>query len=63
MNEAGIHRFDLGEKDAAANCRAVFEAQAMAMRLHSQWMNVAPEKILATGGASNDRALLQIIAE
>ena len=63
VNKPGIHRFDLDEKNAAANCRAIFEAQAMSMRLHSQWMGVAPEKILATGGASNDRALLQVLAD
>ena len=63
VNKPGIHRFDLGEKDAAANCRAIFEAQMMSMRLHSAWMNVSPEKIYATGGASNDRALLQVMAD
>ncbi len=63
VNRPGIHRFDLDERDSAANCRAIFEAQAMAMRLHSRWMGVAPAKILATGGASNDRALLQVIAD
>ena len=62
-NKPGAHRFDLDEKDAAANCRAVFEAQALSMRLHSQWMAVAPEKILVTGGASNNPQLLQVIAD
>ena len=61
-NKPGIRRFDLDEKNAAANCRAVFEAQMLSMRLHSQWMQVAPETILATGGASNDQTLLQILA-
>jgi xylulokinase len=63
VNKPGIHRFDLDEKNAAANCRAVFEAQMLSMRLHSQWMQVAPEKIFVTGGASNDRALLQVLAD
>ena len=63
VNRPGIQRFDLDENNAAANCRAIFEAQALSMRLHSQWMQVAPEKILATGGASNDRALLQVLAD
>ena len=63
VNQPGIRRFDLDEKNAAANCRAVFEAQMLSMRLHSQWMQVAPEKILVTGGASNDRALLQVLAD
>ena len=35
----------------------------LSMRLHSQWMNVSPEKIFATGGAANDAALLQIMAD
>jgi xylulokinase len=63
VNQPGIHRFDLDEKNAAANCRAIFEAQMLSMRLHSQWMKVVPEKILATGGASNDLALLQVMAD
>jgi xylulokinase len=63
VNQPGIHRFDLDEKNVAANCRAIFEAQMLSMRLHSQWMQVAPDKIFATGGAANDRALLQILAD
>jgi xylulokinase len=63
VNQPGIHRFNLDAKNVAANCRAVFEAQMLSMRLHSQWMNVAPEKIFATGGASNDAALLQVMAD
>ena len=63
VNCPGIHRFHLDPLDAAANCRAVFEAQALAMRLHSQWMPVAPTRILATGGAANDQALLQVLAD
>ena len=62
VNRPGIHRFDLDGKNAAANCRAIFEAQAMSMKLHSQWMKISPEHIFATGGASNDQALLQVIS-
>jgi xylulokinase len=63
VNRPGIHRFDLDEKNVAANCRAIFEAQMMSMRLHSEWMKVSPEQIYATGGASNDIALLQVMAD
>jgi xylulokinase len=63
VNQPGIRRFDLDEKDAAVNCRAVVEAQMMAMRLHSQWMKVAPERILATGGASRASPILQVMAD
>jgi xylulokinase len=63
VNTPGIHRFDLDAQDVAVNCRAIFEAQMLSMRLHSQWMKVSPEKIYATGGASNDLALLQVMAD
>jgi len=63
VNKPGIHRFDLDEKNVAANCRAIFEAQMLSMRLHSQWMKVSPAQIFATGGASNDKALLQVLAD
>jgi xylulokinase len=63
VNQPGIHRFDLDEKDAAANCRAIVEAQMMTMRLHSQWMKVAPDCIYATGGASQDSPILQVMAD
>ena len=63
VNRPGIHRFDLAEKDAAANARAIFEAQMLSMRRHSAWMKVAPECIFATGGASNNPALLQVLAD
>ena len=63
VNRPGIHRFDLDAANAAANCRAIFEAQMMSMRLHSAWMKVSPKQIFATGGASNDLALLQVMAD
>ncbi|HVU28395.1 MAG TPA: FGGY family carbohydrate kinase [Verrucomicrobiae bacterium] len=63
VNRPGIHRFDLDAQNIAANSRAVFEAQMLSMRLHSQWMGVAPKQIVATGGASADLALLQVMAD
>jgi xylulokinase len=61
--QPGVRRFNLDEKNVAANCRAIFEAQALSMKLHSQWMGAAPEEIFATGGAANNPQLLQIIAD
>ena len=63
VHQPSVRRFDLEEKNVAANCRAIFEAQMLALRLHSQWMQMAPEKIFATGGAANDPALLQVMAD
>jgi xylulokinase len=63
VNTPGVHRFDLDAGNAAANCRAVVEAQMMSMRLHSRWMKVAPRRIYATGGASINRAILQVMAD
>jgi xylulokinase len=61
--EPGVARFGLEKDDMAGNCRAVIEAQMMSMRLHSAWMNVKPTRILATGGASKDRAILRIMPD
>jgi xylulokinase len=63
VNKPGIHRFDLDPNDAAANCRAVVEAQMMSMRLHSQWMKAKPKRIYATGGASANTAILRVMAD
>ena len=35
----------------------------MSMRLHSQWMKLRPNRIHATGGASANTAILQIMAD
>ena len=59
----GARRFDLDPSDAAANVRAIVEAQMMAMALHSRWMGVDIKTIHATGGASANRAILQVMAD
>ena len=61
--EPGVQRFGLQEDDAAANCRAVVEAQMMSMRIHSGWMGVRPKEIYATGGASENPEILRIMAD
>jgi len=53
----------LDPADAAANVRAVIEAQAMAMALHSRWMGVDIDTIHATGGAAVNREILGVIAD
>jgi xylulokinase len=59
----GIVRKKLSAADAAANCRAVVEGQMLAMRLHSSWMGVRPTRIFATGGASANVEITQIMAD
>jgi len=59
----GVRRLNLDEKDGPANCRAVVEAQMMAMRLHSAWMGTRPKALYATGGGSKDVEILQIMAD
>ena len=49
-------------EQAARNCRAVVEGQFLSMRLNSEWMATRPERLVATGGGSRNRELLQIAA-
>jgi xylulokinase len=59
----GVRRFGVPEGDAAANVRAVVEAQQLAARLHSKWIAAEVDAIYATGGASANRAILQVMAD
>jgi xylulokinase len=61
--QPGVRRHQLPEDDVAGNCRAVVEAQMMSMRIHSKWMGVRPSRIYATGGASRNKTLLQVMAD
>ena len=61
--KAGIRRRDLDPTHAAANVRAVVEAQMLAMANHSSWMGVTPDAIHATGGAAVNRDILQVMAD
>jgi len=43
--------------------RALLEGQFLNMRLHSEWMNVKPSRLLLTGGASKNDGIAQIAAD
>ena len=59
-----VERVDLDPRDAAANVRAVVEAQMMAMANHSAGITPGPlEQIVATGGGSANHAILQVMAD
>lgn len=62
VEQAGVHRFSLQSTDITANCRAVIEAQMMAMCNHASAAGLQPTSIRATGGASQNTAILQIMA-
>jgi xylulokinase len=50
-------------KDAPAAARAVVEAQALSMRIHSAFIGAAPSRILVTGGASKNAGILRVLAD
>ena len=59
----GVRRYGIAEGDAAADVRALVDAQMMAMARHSRWMGVTIETIHATGGAAVNRPILQTMAD
>jgi xylulokinase len=62
--EAGVRRFGgLAADDAAGNVRAVAEAQAMALYLHTEWVGQRPTRISVTAGGAANHGLLTVIAD
>jgi xylulokinase len=62
VEHAGVQRFSLEKTDINANCRAVIEAQMKAMSNHATVAGLYPTSIRATGGTSQNSAILQIMA-
>ena len=61
---AGVRRFGgLAAADAAGNVRAVAEAQAMGIYLHSAWVGKRPGRVLITAGGSGNQGLLTVMAD
>jgi xylulokinase len=63
VQRPGTRRYGLDPADAAANVRAVVEAQQLALARHALWMGVGVRTIHATGGAAANRAILQVMAD
>ena len=59
---SGALNFVSGDADPAAYVRAIMEAQAMSMKIHSAWLGEDFKRIRVTGGASKSRILCEIIA-
>ena len=66
--KTGTHRFGPDGRSCAAftpevEVRAVVEGQFLSMRLHSGKVGLKPVQILATGGASTNRSILQVMSD
>jgi xylulokinase len=61
--EPGVRRYGLEATDGDGNVRAIVEAQMMSLALHSRWMGVKISTIYATGGASTNRDVLQVMSD
>jgi xylulokinase len=59
----GPQRYGFEDWDGEAEVRAVVEAQMTSMAVHAEWMGEKPVRIQATGGASDNREILQIMAD
>ena len=59
----GVVRHGLDEDDAAANVRAVIEAQALSSKIHCEWMGVSIQSLSVTGGASENAEILRVFAD
>ena len=59
---AGVVRHKLDAADAAANVRAVIEAQALSSKIHCRWMGVDISSLYVTGGASANIEILKVFA-
>jgi xylulokinase len=57
----GSPAFEAGG-DPPAQVRALLEGQFLNMRLHSQWIGVAPDRIRLTGGASQNNGIARLVA-
>jgi xylulokinase len=66
--KTGVFRFGPDGKpvksfDAVTEVRAVVEGHFLSMRLHASKIGIRPERILATGGASSNQAILRVMGE
>ena len=63
VGKPGVHRIGFDATDPAANVRAIVEGQMMAMANHTRWMGGDLSVVYATGGASGNRQVLQVMAD
>lgn len=58
----GTHEFESGE-NSAAQVRALLEGQFLNMKRHTDWIGIAADRILLTGGASRNDGIAQVAAD
>jgi xylulokinase len=58
----GLRRFGFDAHDAGRNVRGLIEGQMMAIANHAAGTSSAIDRVIATGGAAVNRALLQVMA-
>ena len=63
VQNPGVHRYGLEERDGPGHVRGVIEAQMMAIARHWRWMGVDVDTIYATGGAAANVQILQVMAD
>lgn len=63
VQNPGVHRYRLEERDGPGHVRGVIEAQMIAIARHSRWMQVEVDTIYATGGAAANVQILQVMAD
>ena len=59
---AGLRRFGFNRFDAGRNVRGLIEGQMMAVANHAAAVSGTIDRVIATGGASVNRAILQVMA-
>ena len=64
VRHAGLRRFGFDQHAEAANVRGVVEGQMMAIANHAAAMMPRRiDRVIATGGGSNNKAILQVMAD
>ena len=59
---AGLRRFGFDRVDAERNVRGLIEGQMMAIANHAAAVSRTIDRVIATGGAAVNRAILQVMA-
>lgn len=61
-NKVCTNGWDFDAEPNSVKIRAILDGQFLNMRYHTLWMEISPEKILITGGASKNRGIAQCVA-